>query len=161
MLPSVPPISVGLTNFMELRPSWEAASRSATHEFSNILCNPKAHYGVHKSPPLAPVLQSIPTHHISLRSILILSSHLRIGLPSGLFPTKIIYAFLFYSHVCYMLCSSSPSWLDHSNYTWRRVQVTKLLIIQFSPTSYYLIPLRSKYSPQYPLLKHPQSMFLP
>jgi hypothetical protein len=37
----------------------------------------------------------------------------------------------------------------------------KLLIIQFSPTSYHFIPLRSKYSPHYPLLKHPVSVFLP
>jgi hypothetical protein len=33
--------------------------------------------------------------------------------------------------------------------------------MQFSPTSYDFIPLRSKYSPQHPVLKHPQSMFLP
>jgi hypothetical protein len=33
--------------------------------------------------------------------------------------------------------------------------------MQFSPTSYHFIPLRSKYSPQRPVLKHPQSMFLP
>jgi hypothetical protein len=38
----------------------------------------------------------------------------------------------------------------HSNYTWRRVQAMKRLIIQFSPTSYHFISLRSKYSPQYP-----------
>jgi hypothetical protein len=28
--------------------------------------------------------------------------------------------------------------------------------MQFSPTSYHIIPLRSKYSPQHPVLKHPQ-----
>jgi hypothetical protein len=38
-------------------------------------------------------------------------------------------------HSCYRPHLSHPSWLDHSNYTWRRVQVKKLLIIQFSPTS--------------------------
>jgi hypothetical protein len=44
-------------------------------------------------------IQSIQPHLNSLRSTVILSSHLRLGLPSGLFPsgffTKILYAFLF------------------------------------------------------------------
>jgi hypothetical protein len=30
----------------------------------------------------------------------------------------------------------------------------KFLIMHFSPTSYYFIPLRSEYSPQYPVLKY-------
>jgi hypothetical protein len=34
----------------------------------------------------------------------------------------------------------------------------KLLIMQFSPTSCHFISLRSKYSPQHPVLKHPQSI---
>jgi hypothetical protein len=33
--------------------------------------------------------------------------------------------------------------------------------MQFSPFSGHLIPHRSKYPPQHPVLKHPQSMFLP
>jgi hypothetical protein len=36
----------------------------------------------------------------------------------------------------------------------------KLLIMQFSLASCYFIPLRSKYSHEHPVLKHPQSMFL-
>jgi hypothetical protein len=36
----------------------------------------------------------------------------------------------------------------------------KLLVMQLSSTPCHLIPLRSKYSPQHPVLKHPQSMFL-
>jgi hypothetical protein len=35
------------------------------------------------------------------------------------------------SNVCYIPCPPHPPWLDHSNYTWRRVQVMKLLIVQF------------------------------
>jgi hypothetical protein len=38
---------------------------------------------------------------------------------------------------------------------WSGLQIVKLLITQYSPASYYLIPLRSKYSPQHPVLKHP------
>jgi hypothetical protein len=37
----------------------------------------------------------------------------------------------------------------------------KLLIMQISPTSDHLISLRSKYSPQQSILKHPQSVLLP
>jgi hypothetical protein len=44
---------------------------------------------------------------------------------------------------------SHPPWLDNSNYTWRKFQVMKLLIMQFSPASYHFIPLRSKYSLQH------------
>jgi hypothetical protein len=34
-------------------------------------------------------------------------------------------------HLCYMPCASHPTWLDHCNYTWRRVQVMKLLIMRY------------------------------
>jgi hypothetical protein len=75
---------------MELRPSGEAASRSAT-QFSKTLRNPKFHYlfttSLHWSPSRARWIQSIPPHPISLRSISILSSHLCLGLPSGLFAS--------------------------------------------------------------------------
>jgi hypothetical protein len=47
----------------------------------------------------ATLIQFIPSHPISLRSILILSTHTRLGLPSGLFPRgfsyNIPYAFPF------------------------------------------------------------------
>ena len=64
----------------------------------SILWNPKVHYRTHKRPPPVPVLgQPNPVHTpTSWRSILILSTHLRLGLPSGLFPsglpTKTLYA---------------------------------------------------------------------
>jgi hypothetical protein len=56
---------------------------------------------VHKSPPLIPILSQMDTiHYLSpylSKSILILFSHLRLGISSGLFPlgflTKIFYIF--------------------------------------------------------------------
>jgi hypothetical protein len=59
-----------------------------------------------------------------------------------------------------MSCPSHSPWLDHSNYIWRRVQITKLLVLQFSAPSRHFIPSRSKHPTQHPVLKHPQSMSL-
>jgi hypothetical protein len=130
--------------------SWKVNSCSATQQVSSISSNLKIHYHVHNSQPLVPVLgwmKSTPSHIIYLRFILILPSHLHLDLPSGVFPsglhTKPMYACL--SHTCYMPCPSHPPWFDHSNNFRQEVQITKFLIIQFSP-AYYSICLRSKYS---------------
>jgi hypothetical protein len=61
----------------------------------SLLCSQEPSTGPYPEPD-----QSSPYHlFLSLRSIPILSSHLRPGLPSSLFPsgfsTKILYAFLF------------------------------------------------------------------
>ena len=80
-------------------PSWEANWSAASQEIPHISWNPKVHYRTHKHPPPVSILdhpiQSIYTHPTSWRSVLILSAHLRLGLPSGLlpsgFPTKTLY----------------------------------------------------------------------
>jgi hypothetical protein len=56
-------------------------------------------------------------------------------------------------HSRYMPCPSHLPWLDHSNYSYRKVQVMKLRIIQFPPTSRHFISLWSKYSPSHPILE--------
>jgi hypothetical protein len=56
--------------------------------------------------------------------------------------------------------SSHTSRLDYSNYTWRRVQIMKFLVMHFSPLSCHLLSLRLRYS-QHSVLKRPQSMSLP
>jgi hypothetical protein len=53
--------------------------------------------------------QSKTTHSVSQRSILILLSHLYLGLPSGLFPTNNLYAFYFLIHTINPSISSSTS----------------------------------------------------
>ena len=85
---------------MEQSPSWEANRSSASQEIPRILWNPKVHNRIYKPPPPVPILSQInPVHaprSTSWRSILILPSHLRLRLPSRLFPsghlTKTLYA---------------------------------------------------------------------
>jgi hypothetical protein len=48
---------------MDLSPSLEAASRSATQEFSNILRNPNVRYNVHKNLSLVPTLSQMNSVH--------------------------------------------------------------------------------------------------
>jgi hypothetical protein len=85
--------------------SWALLEKLSRVKLPAILRNPKVHHRAHKSPPLVLILtwsiKSISSHPISLRSILILSTHLSFVLLSGLFhsgfPTNILYAFLFAS----------------------------------------------------------------
>jgi hypothetical protein len=82
---------------MEQSPSWEAKTSWATQEIPRILLKPKVHSQEPATCPYPELHWSSPCpppHPTSRRSILILSSHLRLGLPSGLlpsgFPTKAI-----------------------------------------------------------------------
>ena len=84
----------GTTPLLHLTPwsslSWQANRSSASQEIPRILCNPKVHYRIHKCPPPVPIPSQINTVYVpnptSWRSILILSAHLKLGLPSGPFP---------------------------------------------------------------------------
>jgi len=111
-------------------------------------CPPPAHIPSQLNP------LHTPPHLTSWSSILILSYHLRLDLPSGLFPsgftTKTLYTPLFYTHTLYMSRLSHSSWFYHPNTIGGGVQIIKLLIMYFFPLHWYLVPLTPKYSPQYP-----------
>ena len=87
---------------MEQSPSGEANRSLSTQEIPCILWKRKIRYRILKSQPPVPILsQTNPVHslfHTSRRSTLISFSHLRLGSPSALlpsrFPVKTLYASL-------------------------------------------------------------------
>ena len=85
----------------------------------------------HMSISWASSIQSIPSHPSSWRSIFILSSHLRLGLPSGLFPsgfpTKTLHTPL--PHTRYVPCPSHSSRFDNPNNVGWLVQVIQLFVM--------------------------------
>jgi hypothetical protein len=117
------------------------------------------HRRTHNSSPQFPILsQWNPIHTpkpIALRYILIPTSHLCLGLPSGLFPldfpTKTFYAFSPLPCVPHALTTSfALTYL--TNDIWRWVHIMKLLTVQLPPFSRHLIHLRSKYMVLYVLI---------
>ena len=118
----------------------------------------------HPSQSWARSIQSMPPSHC-------MKIHLntRIILPSMRGSSKSFLRFPHQNPVCvspllhmfYMPHPSHSSRFNHPNNFGWRVQIIKLIIRYFSPFPCYLGPLRPKYSPQHPILKHPQPTFLP
>ena len=131
---------------MQHSPSWKSNRFSASQKIPRILCNPKVHYAFtsahHLSLFWASSIQSIPPHPTSWRSILILSSNLRLGLQgSFVVPHQNpVYASPL-PHTRYMPRPPHSSRFYHANNIGRGVKIIKLLLSSFlhSPVTSFLL----------------------
>jgi len=135
-------LRISVTISMQDSPSWKANSHSATQQihrfygtltFITLFIRPR-----YWSLYWARWNQSTPPNPISWRSILILSSSLRLGLLSGLYfqDLRPIFCMYFSSFSCVLYALSSHVLLfNHPNNIWWSVQVMKILTMQSSPVS--------------------------
>jgi len=109
----------------------------------------------HLSLSRASSIQSIPPHPTSWRSILILPSYLRLGLPSGLFPSVFPIKTL-YKPFLSPIHATCPAHLIFLDLITRRIFGEEYSSWSFSLCSFLRPPPGLNI-----LLKHPQPTFLP
>jgi hypothetical protein len=150
---------------MEQSPSLEANQFAASQEIPCILWNPKVHYHIHKCRPSVPILSQLNPVHTPTSHFLKINPNiipnLRLGLPSGLFPsrfpTKILYMPLL--SPIRATCPAHLILLDFITWTILGEEYSSSLC-SLSPLPCYLVPLRPKYTPQHPILQQSQPTFL-
>ena len=142
---------------------------TALLEKGHILWNPKVHYRIHKYPPLVPILSQLnPVHTPTTTfwtSILILSSHLRLGLPSGLLPPGLTHRNPVYTsplpHTRYMPRPSHSSRFYHRTMFGEQYKSLSSSLCSFlhSPVTSSLLDPNTSLNTLF--FKHPQPTFLP
>jgi len=144
--------------------NWFAASQKISHISRNQNFHSRSHKPTHPSLSWARPIQSTYPHPAFWRSILILSTHPRLGLRIGLFPscctTNTLYAPSPHPYAPHSQPISFFSILSTAQYLARSTDHLAP-IMQTLPFPRYLVPPRSKYSPHQRILKHPQLPFLP
>ena len=119
---------------MEQSPSWKANGSSAGQEIPRILWNPAVHRRVHKSPPLAPILNRI--YDVHALQIDFFKNHFCISLPSASgsslqgSPSKLC-MHLYCSNTCHVPCPPRPSCFDHPDDIWWAVQSESFSLCHF------------------------------
>jgi hypothetical protein len=120
-----------LYKWLEYFPSRMMGKPNVVLQNTNLVLEEPEGLSLHSQQPVSdlypePVESSPHPYPISLRSILIPSLLLHLGLLSGLLPTKILYTYLL-SHTCHMPCPCPCSypphfaWLYLPNDIWRWV----------------------------------------
>ena len=150
-------------------PSCEANWFAASQVIPRISRNPKVHYRTHNRPPPVSMLGQPNPVHVSTSHLLeihpniIQPSTTRSPLwsPSLRFPHQDPIQPHLLTHTRRMPNPSHSSRFYHPHNIGRGVEIIYLLVMQSPPFPCYLVPPRSKYSPQRHVLKHPQLPFLP
>ena len=178
-----------LTYSMVQSPSWEANRFADSQEIPRISRNPKVHYRIHKFPPPVPILsQHNPVHTPTSHFLKIHLNPLYVKL-NPICHLLILLGAHHNIHVCRVRVSqvdsfppvsppkpctqlSSPSCVLH-DLPISFFSILSLAQYWVSSTDnkapHYVVfstpllpqPFRPKYSPQHPILKHPQPTLLP
>ena len=155
---------------MEQSHSWEANRFSVSQEIPRIVWNPKVHQHVHKCvPPVTILSQLDPLHTLiphptSWRPSLIISSHLRLRLPSGLLPSGLPTKTLYTPQLSPIHTTCAAHFILLKFIIWKSLD-DQYRSLSSSICSFLLSPVTSslpqpQYSPQHVILKHLQSTFL-
>jgi hypothetical protein len=145
-------IIIVITSFMKQNPSREANRFSASQEIPAIYATRSfitafTHVR-HLSLPTARLIRFSPCPHpISWRSVLILSSYLQLGLPSGLFLSGLPARHILLGFITKIVFGEQYRSFSSSLCSFLHSSVTSSL-------------LRPNYSPQHPILKQHQTTFL-
>jgi len=147
---------------MKQTPSWVANRFSASQEVTTFYGTRRFitafTSGRHLSLTWASSIHSVPPHLISWRSIVIVSSHIRLCLSSGLFPS--VFPTIILDHLSSPLIRATcPAHLIILDLIIRKIFDEQYRSLSSSLCSFlhspcHLVPLRSKCSPEHPILKH-------